>query len=410
MITEFLWDVNPPKIRYAKLIQNYQDGGLKLPDVESKERAYKCCWLKYLYNNEAPWFYGQLPIKDIRIWMANITPNDVQKLTKYKGNFNFANSVLLAWSKVNYEIPVEFNEIYWQTVWGNSRIIRSAKPIFDKWLLNSNIDYVHQLFNRQENRFCTLAELNNEIGCQLNELQYNQLKATIPATWKSMLKYESNENIDLNHEHLLDKIIKAPVKLTYWIFVQKQKSKDGCKQAWEVELHTEISEDEWSNMFIAILEITHIVKLRMFHYRIVNRILTTNVTRHKYNKNICENCTFCKYDKETVKHLFWECIKVKDLWKNLSKWVKYFLSINLKLNYQMVIFNQYTGHYNLLLNTMILVLKRYIYVSKCFEKIPNFNDYLNAVNETAKIEKITAYRKRAMTKFNNKWKTYLEKM
>ena len=79
---------------------------------------------------------------------------------------------------------------------------------------------------------------------------------------------------------------------------------------------------------------TTATKLRNFQYtyRLVNRVLTINMTRNKWSPNTSPLCTFCKKTNETTVHLLIECEYVKKLWISLSRWIEYFLKS--KKNYK----------------------------------------------------------------------------
>ena len=126
-----------------------------------------------------------------------------------------------------------------------------------------------------------------------------------------------------------------------------------------LELGENLTEDQWNNYFVLCLRYTTAVKLRYFQYRLINRILTTNVRRSKW-ANAYSKCTFCKITPETVIHLLCECPCVKVLWKTLETWCKYYFQINLMCT-NIIICNNYEGKYKKLVNLMILVLKQYIY-------------------------------------------------
>ena len=61
----------------------------------------------------------------------------------------------------------------------------------------------------------------------------------------------------------------------------------------ESELKIKITEDEWAQMFINIFKCTNATKLREFHYKILNSILTTNYLRNRYDPNTSNLCVFC---------------------------------------------------------------------------------------------------------------------
>ena len=70
LVTEYLWGNKPHKIAYSKLIQNDENMGLKLHDLEQKNSALKAAWpIRWAEKDplELDWFYSFLPIKDNRM-------------------------------------------------------------------------------------------------------------------------------------------------------------------------------------------------------------------------------------------------------------------------------------------------------------------------------------------------------
>ena len=66
LITNFIWDNKPPKIKYTTLIAPITQGGLNLQDLETKIKANKIKWIKHLVDKKIskPWKdYLQLKIK-----------------------------------------------------------------------------------------------------------------------------------------------------------------------------------------------------------------------------------------------------------------------------------------------------------------------------------------------------------
>ena len=46
----FIWNSMKPKIKHSTLCNNYQDGGLKNVNIESKIISLQCSWIKQLYD------------------------------------------------------------------------------------------------------------------------------------------------------------------------------------------------------------------------------------------------------------------------------------------------------------------------------------------------------------------------
>ena len=406
-IQDYLWKGGIPRIRYTKLVQEYDKGGLKLVDLEEKDLAMKRKWVENLRNREVPWFYEFLPIKDERIWQTNTSSNDVKKYMKNTRN-DFPAQVWFAWSKYNFMTPLTESEMASQILWGNSFIRRINKPIFDNKLVNSNIDYVYQLIDVEKGQFFSWEILFEQYGQEFDQLFYAGLKSAIPNVWRISVKEIVQFDFAPEDTKYLRGIERRiTTKMIYWEYVNKKYKPDGCKTAWEIELDRKFSQEEWDELVPKIFKVTTSVTLRYFQYRIVNRILTTNYMRSKWNKEIDEKCVFCKRKTETVVHMLFECPQVMQLWQALIRWIKYFWKIDLKLNLSIVILNNYDGEEKWLINTVILIMKRYVYVSKCMENQLSFQAYIVQVTETCRTEKYAAIKYDRIKVFNKKWKKFL---
>ena len=97
----------------------------------------------------------------------------------------------------------------------------------------------------------------------------------------------------------------------------------------------------------------------------------------------------------------------KDLWVALTKWLKYFLNIEVAFDIKMVIINDYVGKYKALVNIFIIVMKQLIYSDKCLKVIPTFQQYAQKIIYWYQIEKLLALENRNISKFEKKWKPYM---
>ena len=67
MVLNYLWGDKPVRIRYERLVQDYNNLGLKLIDLHTKElvmkAAWPCRWAKK-ERDQITWVFEKLPIKD----------------------------------------------------------------------------------------------------------------------------------------------------------------------------------------------------------------------------------------------------------------------------------------------------------------------------------------------------------
>ena len=72
----------------------------------------------------------------------------------------------------------------------------------------------------------------------------------------------------------------------------------------------------------------------------------------------------------------------------------------------MIIGSTYQGSNEKFVNTLILILKRYIYVTKCFEGKLKFNDYMSQFYYYAKVEYYIASHNQKIKLHNKKMESF----
>lgn len=144
-------------------------------------------------------------------------------------------------------------------------------------------------------------------------------------------------------------------------------------------------------------------KLRSFQYKILQRFLTTN----KF-LNICkiseDKCYFCKKETETLEHLFWDCVEVKKLWSSVIDILEPYINLREVINNKCVLLGTNSGENKILVNHIINVIKRYIYVTKCSDRKLSYQGALAKVREVFHIEQnIKLQYNKEYSFLNNKW-------
>ena len=411
IILEFLWDKKVPKVRYKKLVQSWPNMGLQLIDIEAKNTSLKVAWLARWSKKGAiqqPWIYWNLPIKDPRIWECNANLRDIS----YYCNQPLDMSVQILKAKAKLHFTTIFEEnIYMNTpIWFNSMIRRADQPFLDSLLINSNINTLSDIWDLQAKNFVHFDILIEQHGNVIPLLTYRSLVASIPTLWKEALK-QLNTRTELDLPGVLDSMtnVKNISRKLYWAYIERfEINYDSCCELWSQELKTDFHElqDKWPVLHDQIRSISVATKLRWLQYRLLNRYLTTNVRRSKWDKTITHLCTFCQEFPETIVHLMWECKEVKLLWKALTKWMGYYYKIKIACDLPLIILNNYTGPSKKFANMVILVMKQYIYSSKCKQESPHFVGFINCLDYWYQLEKYEMFEKDSFNQFMKKWKKY----
>ena len=181
----------------------------------------------------------------------------------------------------------------------------------------------------------------------------------------------------------------------------------NVKSKWEDILSLQILEKDWIN--INRFPFKHILstKFQWFHYRLVNRILGTNVLLNKIDNSYSDRCTFCSLEKESYTHLFYFCDKVTSFRVDFIKWVSDNTHIRLFLSPKSVIMGCNELSCNNTLNFVLICLKFFIYKCRCKKIIPFLPAFKNELNAQWKCERYIFYSSGNKEKFDSLWKDWI---
>ena len=104
---------------------------------------------------------------------------------------------------------------------------------------------------------------------------------------------------------------------------------------------------------------------RNFQYKILNNILYLNKKLYLFGKVETPLCSYCMLYDESIIHLFWNCLYVKNLWQQLQLYFNDDFNLP-DLTLQTAIFGfwnykDYDNEMLLLINHLLLIFKINIY-------------------------------------------------
>ena len=124
---DFIWRGKRPKIKHSTLICNFENGGLKDIDIESKLKALKLSWIKRLLDfNFHPWktLAGKLlePVGGTKIFHSNLSMSrECHKV--FTSLPTFHKQLIEFWELTSISICDEPSFMLNQSVWNNKHII-----------------------------------------------------------------------------------------------------------------------------------------------------------------------------------------------------------------------------------------------------------------------------------------------
>ena len=91
-----------------------------------------------------------------------------------------------------------------------------------------------------------------------------------------------------------------------------------------------------------------------------------------------KNCTFCGEEEEKSMHLFYDCKYARNVWSCLLEILK-LSNLNVQLSPFKCLFTAYEFHPFHPTNTLFNWTRYYIWLQKCFKKIPETNGLRNYI-------------------------------
>ena len=171
IVIDFIWNGKPPKIAYNVMIQNIENGGLKLVDFESKVKSLKVGFIKrLLQNKDGKWratasHFFQTNNLNSYI-MCNRGPCNIM-------DHKFYEETLQYWSELQEVIVPSAEIIYNQTIWDNRYITIQNRPFLWRLWQEKGIKQVYNII-RDDGEFLDHNEIKESYGINCNFLNVLQ--------------------------------------------------------------------------------------------------------------------------------------------------------------------------------------------------------------------------------------------
>ena len=270
LIEQFLWNNKKAKIPLETLKCSSCNGGLRLVDLNVKDKALKISWIKRLCEDDsiANLAYQSL-VPDLGQWIfdCNLNIRDIEHL---KLSNPFWEDMLTAWCEMNYT-----TETSDQPIWYNSNIRINEKPIFNKKAFDKGLFRISQLFDQNQGRWISAKQASTDF--ELTVMEYNSTIVAIPKDIKTALV---NKRLSTHQSRFANFVDRKD--LSNYLYSSLIDQKDNTKlvkvkNKWELKLDQKLSAEKFTQHIIAMHKFTNITKFRSFHYRFMYRAIVTNI-------------------------------------------------------------------------------------------------------------------------------------
>lgn len=180
LVMDFLWDGKRSKIAYSLMIQQIEDGRLKLPDLETRIHTIHLSIIKRIWIN---------PNSTWAIILANsLQARDICQVLLYKAalvthqptSYQTFAQILRTWVRFHKYEPETESEVQEEILWNNRDITIAGKTIsWPKWKA-AGILHINNFIHKEEPRFSSHLEISAEFNISCSFLELLQLCSAIP--------------------------------------------------------------------------------------------------------------------------------------------------------------------------------------------------------------------------------------
>jgi hypothetical protein len=400
MLFRFLWN-GTDKMKRLAAIADIENGGIKMPHLESIIDALKIVWVKrFSMKNYHPWKeFIKIGLKDTHgydIINRKLPTNIINGLDISE----FSKKMLNVWNKFQIE-PQTDEEKANQFLWNNAYITKqNSQTVCYPELSKLGINYVKDII--VDGKVLNAQHIDEKDICWERKFELLSTIKSIPKTWKGI---HFSENIP---ESISEKRL---CKITTKNISKSIKEKITIQPTSEMFFikKLDISPIEMKEYYGIPFRATIYTKLRSFQFKVNHNIIFTNDRLYKIGYVSSDLCTFCNEYSETLCHLFVECHKIKELWSQVTQTLLSPYGIEQLSEKDILLGIICRENQNNVINHILIEVKYYIYMCKLEKTMPVYNRLKNRLKITESIEKEIAQKTMKKAKQHTyKWHHIME--
>jgi hypothetical protein len=405
----FLWDGKKDKISRTTIIRNIDDGGLKMPDVDSMAKALKISWLSKICNNEN---FGKnwtiIPREfSPEIYFADLCICNYDEKMIPITLTPFYRQCLLAMEELRYGDFEEASEIKEQTLWFNKFIKQQNSFLFIEEWYKKGVMYISDLLNR-DNKFLPFEDFIDLYDLSKKDfLKYSTVIQCIPKHWRKTLK-TSDDNTEgdgvpkikidqewLNFDNYSNKEL-------YNLFIKIKTDKPILSEhIWKKILNIEA--DELKPFFRIPYSSVRDTKIQSLQYKILNNIYVTRLRLKQWRVKDSSTCLYCNTTDDLLHH-FCHCNDITIFWNTVVNTISCILNTPYQLEDKDILLgiDQNILHKKQM-NYVILQGKWFIFTKKHLGLKCCALEFLPYLKNKIKTELIIHLNNKSLDKFTKIW-------
>lgn len=320
---EFLWLKKSHPVKYCTVIGDKKMGGLNIPDIELKTKAFRLKFLSRFFDDDVPsiWKYVLYHKLHKIIGMKQKCECLLMKLRKREMNLlpGVYQEMFLAWQDIenNIEYNMDINQLFSVPIFLNTKICYKQKPLYFEFFIKSGITLLKDITYEVVPGFLPVRAIKEiiwqhfpDLKEQLIENAYMIIMHSIPIEWYNTIRnnvyYRSQDNTPtfvLLYRNIHYQFISCRTSNFYCV-LRDDKYQPPTSHSFWTEIFTSIDMNKVSGLICMNSKCPDMIDI---DFRIYHNIIYSMEKLHKMRLVDSEMCTLCFQATETILHIFKDC-------------------------------------------------------------------------------------------------------
>ena len=310
IIYHFLWNSKVDKIKRAKIVKDYEDGGIRMINIQTLIQSFRLKWLARIFDDTCGFWkeFALLYFEALGGFrlILNCTMDNVMVEKWFVDKLpRFYVEMIQAWSHLKEFIKKDDLYSNTQILWYNKYIVYDNKPLFYRDWYASTIIFLKDICT--EGKFVSLTKLKENFSSEKTKAKalfdYSKLQRAIPRVWMNNLKDTSTLDIPTIPLREKEKQLQfCSSKLFYDILLTDERIDDGPAY-WANLVNNPI---DWKTVFQRNLKNIKENKLKQFNLKLLYNLIPTKRKLFLWQLSNSDTCEVCN-TKEDLIHAFLYC-------------------------------------------------------------------------------------------------------
>ena len=201
LLYDFLWDGKGDKIKRTVMVNDYENGGLKMLDIFTFNKSLKVSWLHNFFDksNKGKWKYileeNLEKLGGKRMLSGFITKEDAGLLEIPN---NFYKEIIEIWTELSYQNSNHVNhlsDIKLHPIWNNSGIPINNQPVFYKTWSEKGVNYIEDIlyYVNSDYGFMPLDSFTEKYAIQTDFVTFSGIISPIRSYYKNCKTHKELE-------------------------------------------------------------------------------------------------------------------------------------------------------------------------------------------------------------------------